>query len=86
MVTEHSGVVYSVENVKKFVDENLDKLGTERATAILKRAHRSSPKGTFPQGLARQILGDDDLAQEFEQVVVADTEHTRIALAGIRNS
>ncbi len=76
--------MYALENIKKFLRDNADKVGN-RAPDILARAEELSQDGVLWGSTIEEIMGGDpDLTAAFREVAVRDLEHVEIGLTAIR--
>lgn len=75
--------MYAVANFEKFVKDNKERLGEQRAEEILQRAKELSFNKLVSGGSVMDIMCDSDLAREFEQTVMGDMEHIKIGLVAM---
>lgn len=75
--------MYALENVRKFVKDNAEKIG-ERAGEIIARAEKEAHCGVLSGGAIEEIMQDIYLAQEFHDAVMSDPEHMQIGLSAIK--
>jgi len=71
--------MYALANVKKFVEDNMERLGG-RAEGILKRAEEVSYDGMISGGSVEEIMKDDALASEFHKIAMTP-EYLEIGLS-----
>ena len=74
--------MYALDNVKKFVQDNPEKVG-DQAELILKRAMEKSENGILSGSSIEEIFGTSELADEFKHIITKDLEHIRIGLEAI---
>ncbi|KKW42473.1 MAG: hypothetical protein UY92_C0006G0034 [Candidatus Magasanikbacteria bacterium GW2011_GWA2_56_11] len=74
--------MYALANVRKFVEDNKDRLGN-LAVGILARAEQQSSNGVLSGSAVEGIMQDHELAREFHEVVMSDPDHLRIGLEAL---
>ncbi len=74
--------MYALENIKKFVKDNTERL-SDRSEGILKRAKAVSHDGLISGSSIEEILQDNILISDFHKAAVTP-EHMEIGFAAIR--
>jgi len=75
--------VYALENVKKFVRQNRERLGDP--DGILERAERESENGVLLGGSIESIMQNEELAEEFH-AQAEGPRHRRVGLNVIQKA
>ncbi len=76
--------MFHVDNMRKFVHDNSEKIGTLRAAAIPKRAEALTRDGVLGGATIPQIMADGRLAAQFTRTITTNVVHMEIGIEAIR--